>query len=49
MILKYLLIGIIIYGIYRFTIKGSLNAGESDPSIHKAQEDDDYIDYEEIE
>ena len=47
---KYILVGIIIYGIYRFTIKGNLNAGQEDPSIKQAKDrDDDYIEYEEID
>ncbi len=50
MIFKYLLLGTVIYGIYRFSMKGSLKKGDSDTTIQeKNNEEDDYIDYEEIE
>lgn len=49
---KYILVGIIIYGIYRFSIKGNLKAGQEEASIKEAKDkdvDDDYIEYEEID
>jgi len=48
--MKFLVLGVILYGYYRFFYKNpSLNAAKEDPIIQQNDNDDDYTDYEEVE
>ena len=49
MILKYLILAAVIYGIYRFSNAKSLKSGHSDLETKNNSDDEDYIEYEEVE